>query len=186
MSMQQIREKRFSFSWTSLVNGVFLAAVFLLGFFQVVQAQVEQLPLFDDGSTGIAKIYTNQANSIKRFGTSDIEKAVFIKTDDTSQLLQLIFSDLVQKRMVTSNRVLVLNSYPSLVNQNIRVGLISFETVEKADWNLEEGNTISFWRMDVSGNQAHFELYLSTLERESVRIEYKFEKLGNEWIINEQ
>lgn len=186
MSMQQKREKRFSFSWTSPVNGVFLAAVFYLSFFQVVQAQVEQQPLFDDGSPGIAKIYTNQANSTKSFGTTDIGKASTVQTDDISRLLQLTFSDLVQKRTVTSSRILVLNSYPSLANQNIRIGPISFETVEKADWNLEEGNTITFWRMDVSGNQAHFELYFSTLERESVRIEYKFQKIGNEWIINEQ
>jgi hypothetical protein len=53
MSMQQQREKRFSFSWASQVKGLFLAAVFFLSFFQAVEAQVEVSVPFDDGFIGL-------------------------------------------------------------------------------------------------------------------------------------
>jgi hypothetical protein len=85
MSMQQQREKRFSFSWPSPVKGLFLAAVFFLSFFQAVEAQVEVSVPFDDGFIGLIGNNSNTATNIQRFATLSIAKMSFVQTTNSGR-----------------------------------------------------------------------------------------------------
>ncbi len=185
--MKKQKEKPLCFSRPKPVKGTFLVVVFFLIFFHLAKAQrIISSPL-NEGSFDLVDNNVGVGKNVQRFSTSWIDNSRIIQTDYDSQLLQMIFLDLVQKSVFSSDRVLILNTYPMLANQNnSRVGQVSFEIVDKAEWLVENGNTITFWRMDVSTNQAHFEFYLSFTDTQSVKFEYKFEKIGNEWKINVQ
>lgn len=185
--MKKQKEKLLGFSRPKPVKGTILVVVFFLIFFHLAKAQrVISLPLNEE-TFDLVDINVGIDKSVQQFSASRIDNSRITQTVNDSQLLQMIFSDLVQKSVFTSNSVLILNTYPLLANQeNSRVGQVSFEIVDKVEWLVENGNTIIFWRMDVSTNQAHFEFYLSFTETQSVKFEYKFEKIGNVWQLNVQ
>lgn len=98
-----------------------------------------------------------------------------------SQHLQMMFDDLIQKNILTSKKILVLDCYPSLVGLQKNLGDYSFEAVGKPELNPSEGNTLVFWRMDLSEVRAHYEFFLGTSSQNSVRLEYFFEYVNNQW-----
>lgn len=98
-----------------------------------------------------------------------------------SQHLQMMFDDLIQKNILTSKKILVLDCYPSLVGLQKNLGEYSFEAVGKPELNISEGNTLVFWRMDLFEEKAHYEFFLGTSTQNSVRLEYFFEYVNNQW-----
>lgn len=101
--------------------------------------------------------------------------------DIPSQHLEIMLNDLIENNLLTSKKVFVLDNHPSLSGFNQTIGKYSFESVGKSKLDITIINTIYFWRIDLSDGYAHYEFYLAINDQESIKKEYKFEFINNQW-----
>ncbi|MEN8816026.1 MAG: hypothetical protein ABF274_04040 [Nonlabens sp.] len=101
----------------------------------------------------------------------------------TTQHLNLIFSDLIEKNLFSKNTVLILDNYDVLRDCKLQKKSYNFQVVDKSRLNRVNTNNILFWRMDVSDTKAHYEFYLNKSKAKSVKYDYRLQLKNGNWEI---
>lgn len=106
-----------------------------------------------------------------------------LERNDHVDHLNLIFQDLISKGKFSTTQVNILNNYDLLKSIRLEVGNHLFVTVDKETMISQKNNVILFWRMDVSLDYAHYELYIEDDTNQTIKYDYKFEFINNQWLL---
>jgi|TARA_B100000768_G_C11280367_1_gene378239 hypothetical protein len=123
----------------------------------------------------ILKLYPNQ------FNKSQIAYGVELNQDIVKSHLDIIFNELIKNQEFSKNQIIILNNYSFLENYSYSNGNYFFEAKEKSGINLDIANSLLFWRMDISTDEAHYEFYISHAENNTQKFSYKFILENGSW-----
>jgi len=125
-----------------------------------------------------AQEYPKIANNLQQTVNVEIQSDF---NEITKIHLDLIFNDLISSNEFSKKQVTILRNYAFLKNYRFSNKAYSFETVEKSGIQLAIANLVVFWRMDVSSEKAHYEIFLSHSEGNTKKIAYFFVLEEGNW-----
>lgn len=125
-----------------------------------------------------AQEYPKIANNLQQTVNVEIQSDF---NEITKIHLDLIFNDLISSNEFSKKQVTILRNYAFLKNYRFSNKVYSFETVEKSGIQMAIANLVVFWRMDVSSEKAHYEIFLSHSEGNTKKIAYFFVLEEGNW-----
>lgn len=125
-----------------------------------------------------AQEYPKIANNLQQTVNVEIQSDF---NEITKIHLDLIFNDLISSNEFSKKQVTILRNYEFLRNYRFSNKVYSFETVEKSGIQMAIANLVVFWRMDVSSEKAHYEIFLSHSEGNTKKIAYFFVLEKGNW-----